>query len=209
MNIYQYRAPSDSNVCSYFKTFPLSVWSHKHFIENTNILDFEQSTRLWYENLTTIRNLPNSLVSKEILDIITKRKMGDTFTLNKKKRKYAEDEVHTSSVTTSAELLKDTFEHHKKYTQQKLDVSATPSPPSTVTFAINQDNEFSEEAVIVIEAKTSDEHIYSAVNESEITKQKPRNSFLPSSTSKPSGNEVSNPGISLSGLPSMTNNSTT
>ena len=98
MNIYQYRAPSDSNVCSYFKTFPLSVWSHKHFVENTNILDFEQSTRLWYENLTTIRNLPNSLVSKEILDIITKRKMGDTFTLNKKKRKYAEDEVHTSSV---------------------------------------------------------------------------------------------------------------
>jgi hypothetical protein len=101
MNVYQYRVPLDSNVSSYFKTFPLSVWSHKHFIENTDILDFEQATRLWYDNLITIRNLPGSLVNKELLEVITKRKMGDTLTINKKKRKYAEDEVHTSSVSFS------------------------------------------------------------------------------------------------------------
>lgn len=98
MNAYDYRAPLDSNVSLYFKTFPLSVWSHKHFIQNTDILDFEQATRLWYENLTTIRRLPDSLVSKKLFDVITKRKMGDAFTINEKKRKHAEDEVHTSSV---------------------------------------------------------------------------------------------------------------
>ncbi|RIB11463.1 hypothetical protein C2G38_106317 [Gigaspora rosea] len=140
MNAYQYRVPVGTNVSSYFKTFPLSVWSHKHFIENTDILDFEQATRLWYENLTTIRNLPGSLLSKELFDVIIKRKMGDTLTINKKKRKYAEDEVHTSSVTTSAKLLKDTFKYHENNTRQKLGVPVTPSPPS-VTFVTNQDNE--------------------------------------------------------------------
>ncbi|RGB38901.1 hypothetical protein C1646_755124 [Rhizophagus diaphanus] len=139
MNAYDFRAPLDSNVSLYFKTFPLSVWSHKHFIENTDILDFEQATRLWYENLTTIRRLPDSLVSKKLFDVITKRKMGDTFTINEKKRKHAEDEVHTSSVTTSAELLKDTFEHHRKHTKQKLDAPTTPSNVApTVTSVVNR-----------------------------------------------------------------------
>ncbi|CAB4486220.1 unnamed protein product [Rhizophagus irregularis] len=139
MNAYDYRAPLDSNVSLYFKTFPLSVWSHKHFIQNTDILDFEQATRLWYENLTTIRRLPDSLVSKKLFDVITKRKMGDAFTINEKKRKHAEDEVHTSSVTTSAELLKDTFEHHRKHTKQKLDAPTTPSNVApTVTSVVNR-----------------------------------------------------------------------
>ncbi|CAG8546711.1 346_t:CDS:10 [Paraglomus brasilianum] len=50
------------------------------------------------------------------------------FQVNENKRKRAEDEVHTSSIVTSAELLKDTLEHHRKNTKQKLDTPATPMP---------------------------------------------------------------------------------
>ncbi|CAG8517639.1 8545_t:CDS:2 [Cetraspora pellucida] len=114
-------------------TFPLSVWSHKHFIENTDILDFEQATRLWYENLTTIRNLPGSLLSKELFDVIIKRKMGDTLTINKKKRKYAEDEVHTSSVDNE----KAHTDPEKVITNQDSEDSFTTSE-KVIT---NQDNE--------------------------------------------------------------------
>ncbi len=46
MNAYEYHAPVDSNVSFYFKLFPIGVWSHKHFIENIDILEFEQATRL-------------------------------------------------------------------------------------------------------------------------------------------------------------------
>ncbi|CAG8448307.1 1222_t:CDS:10 [Funneliformis mosseae] len=49
--------------------------------------------------------------------------MADTSAVNEKKRKFTKDAVHTNSVVTSAELLKCSFDHHSKYTKQKLDVS--------------------------------------------------------------------------------------
>ncbi|CAG8444549.1 8070_t:CDS:2 [Funneliformis caledonium] len=100
--------------------------------------------------------------------------MGDALTINKKKHK-----IHLSII---------------KYTQQKLGVPATSSPPSTITFATNQDNEFFYRGCYtsliiffnLVQAKTYDEHIDLSLkiqDKSERTKQKPR-------SSNPSDNKV-------------------
>ncbi|CAG8613921.1 7065_t:CDS:2, partial [Acaulospora morrowiae] len=138
-----YRAPVDSPVSHYFKTFPLKSWSHKHFYKYTDTLDLEQVTRLWYDNITTIKFLPGSVVDEKLFTSIVRRKMANVFDVNEKKRKHAEDEVHTNSVTMSAGLLKDTFEHHRKYIKRKLGVS----PP--VTSVVNRSSE-----ALILELKT-------------------------------------------------------
>src|ERR1051325_1058506 len=99
MSADNYFAPVNSTVSHYFKKFPLKIWSHKHFFKHTDSLDLEQTTRLWYDNLITIKYLSSSLIDEELFTVITRRKMADTFDVNKKKRKYAEDEVHTKSVS--------------------------------------------------------------------------------------------------------------
>ncbi|CAG8693598.1 8759_t:CDS:2, partial [Ambispora leptoticha] len=142
MDADKYRAPVDSPVSHYFKTFPLRSWSHHHFFKYTDTLDLEQVTRLWYDNITTIRFLPGSLVDEKLFTSIVRRKMANVFDVNEKKRKHAEDEVHTNSVRTSAELLKDTFEHHRKYTKRMLGIPVTPSNVTpTVTPVVNRPNE--------------------------------------------------------------------
>ncbi|CAG8669864.1 9312_t:CDS:10 [Funneliformis caledonium] len=123
MDYDNYRAPWNSTVSLYFKKISLKNWSHKHFYEQTDIIDLKQATLVWYEDLFTIKNLPGLFLSDKLFDAIIKRKMADTSAVNEKKRKFAKDAVHTNSVVTSAELLKCSFDHHSKYTKQKLDVS--------------------------------------------------------------------------------------
>ncbi|CAG8688908.1 2032_t:CDS:2, partial [Racocetra persica] len=126
MDARNFRAPANSDVSPYFKVYPLRVWSHKHFFEKIDTLDLKKSTRLWRNNLATIRKLPGSIVDKKLHHAIIKRKMADSFTLNEKKWKLAEDEVHTSSIMTSAEVLKDTFAYCQQYVKCQLDVFVTP-----------------------------------------------------------------------------------
>ncbi|CAG8438942.1 11546_t:CDS:2 [Acaulospora colombiana] len=150
-----YRAPVDSPVSLYFKTFPLKIWSHRHFFKHTGTLDLDQATRLWFDNIITIKYLPGSLVDEELFTTIIRRKMANVFDANEKKRKYAEDEVHTNSVMTSAELLKDTFEHHRKNTKRKLDAPATPSNVTPiVTSVVNISNET---LILGLKAKSDDD----------------------------------------------------
>ncbi|CAG8607840.1 9713_t:CDS:2, partial [Paraglomus occultum] len=116
--------------------FPLRNWSHKHFFEYTKLHKLTKVTNLWYRDLAIVRALPGSPVDKELYLEIVGRKMADEHIVNEKKRKYAADEVHTESVTISAELLKDSFVHHKKYTKQRLDATeymTTPTPIPAVT----------------------------------------------------------------------------
>ncbi|CAI2183122.1 4893_t:CDS:2, partial [Funneliformis geosporum] len=158
-----YRAPWDSTVSLYFKKISLKNWSHKHFYENTDIVDLEQATLVWYKNLSIIRNLPGSLLSNKLYDTIIKRKMADTLAVNEKKRKQAEDDVHTSSVMTSAELLKDTFEHHIINTKQKLQVPETQTPRSNV--ALTSSSIVTEQKVIFSDITNKgksleDEHLF-------------------------------------------------
>ncbi|RUP43074.1 hypothetical protein BC936DRAFT_137663 [Jimgerdemannia flammicorona] len=130
MDANWYRAPPDSATSPYFKSVPLRSWSHKHYFEHTNVLDLKQATRLWFKNLEIIKTLPGSPVNEELLAVIKKRKMADALSINEKKRKHAEDDVHTESITTSAELLNVAFVHHKECTKQKMRVAApaTPTP---------------------------------------------------------------------------------
>jgi hypothetical protein len=99
MDYDNYCAPFNSTVSLYFKKISLKNWSHKHFYEQTDIIDLKQSTLVWYEDLITIKNLPGSLLSDKLFDAILKRKMADTSAVNEKKRKCAKDDVYTNSVS--------------------------------------------------------------------------------------------------------------
>lgn len=97
--IESYRVPSDSATSLYFKKFPSRYWSHKHFVEQHAGLNLRQASALWFKNLSAIKAIPGSPLNSELLFAIKKRKMADASIVNKRKRKIAEDDVHTTVVS--------------------------------------------------------------------------------------------------------------